>query len=189
MKLRLADCELELGYTAVAAMTAVLLTDREGRLIACLAAAMLHELGHLAMMKRLGVRIRAVRVRLFDVLIEADACASFRSDVLVTLAGPAVNLCLAALLRRFSPEFALPQLVLGLFNLTPVMSFDGGRLLYLLLARRYAPATCDAVLRITTFVFLLPLMTAGLVILFNNGYNYSFLAISLYLAALLLFRK
>lgn len=189
MKLRIADLQVTIGYEAVAAMTAVLLLDRENRVICCMIAALLHELGHLLMMRLCGVKVRGFRLRLFDVLIEAEEPSSFFHDVLITAGGVTVNLLFAAILCPFSPKLGLPHLMLGLFNLLPVMSLDGGRLLSICLSRRFSPRVCDMVLRVTTFLFSLPLMTAGILLLLNSGYNYSLLAISLYLLAILLLKK
>ena len=189
MKLRIAKLQVYLGYEVVAAMTAVLLLDRENRVICCFLAALLHELGHILMMRLFGVRVQRLRLRLFDVLIEADEPADFLSDAWITLGGVMMNFLCAAFFCPFSLKLGLPHLLLGIFNLLPVMSLDGGHLLTIILSRRFSPRVCDTVLKITTFVFLLPLMTAGLYILFQSGYNYSLLLISLYLLALLLLKK
>lgn len=186
MKLRFAELTVEVGYEAVAAMTAVLLIDRSNRILCCFLAALLHELGHILVMRRRQLRIRAIRLRLFDVLIEADAPPDIRTDYFVTLGGVTMNFLCGALLLPFSEKLALPHFALGIFNLLPVMSLDGGHLLELCLSRRFSPIICRNVLRITTVFFLLPLMTAGLWLLFRSRYNYSLLAISLYLTAILL---
>ena len=59
MKLRIARIDLFIGYEAIAALTAVLLLDRENHIVCCILAALLHELGHLLMMLLCGVRVRA----------------------------------------------------------------------------------------------------------------------------------
>lgn len=189
MKLRIADKQIEIGYEVVAAMTAVLLLDKENRVICCFLAALLHELGHILMMRLCAVQVRGLRLRLFDVLIEADEPTDFRSDVFITLGGVAVNFLFALLFCPLSLKLGLPHLVLGVFNLLPIMSLDGGHLFSICLRRQFSPRVSEAVLRVTTFIFLLPLMTAGLYILFQSGYNYSLLFISLYLTAILFLKK
>ena len=177
-----------LGYEAVAAITAVLLIDRENRMIGCILAAILHEGGHLIVMLLCRVKVRGVRIRLFDVLIEADAPQTFPAAVFVTLGGPGMNLLIAAASCMIAPFFCYANLAMGLFNLFPVVSLDGGRVLTLFVARRFGDPTAQRVLRITSFVILLPLMTAGILFLFRSGYNYSLLAVSLYLLAVLLLK-
>lgn len=185
MKLRIADLEIFIGYEAAAAMTAVLLLDRENRVVCCILAALLHELGHILMMGLCHVRVRSLKIRLFDILIEADDARCLCDDVLITSGGVMMNFFCAALFCPFSSNLSLPHLALGVFNLLPVMSLDGGRLFCLFLSRRCSQRAVNNMLRITTFVFILPLMTAGLYTLFNSGYNYSLLIVSLYLTAVL----
>ncbi len=189
MKLRVADTDVFVGYEAVAALTAVLLIDRGCRIVCCVAAAVIHELGHLLMMRLCSVRVTGVRLRLFDVLIEADEPPSPRADVLITSGGPAANLISAAVLLPFCFELGMPQLALGIFNLLPVMSLDGGHLLRIFLDRRFSPRAGYIVLTVTTTAFALPLMTAGIYLLLKSKYNYSFLAISLYLLSVLFLKK
>lgn len=189
MKLRIANLDLYIGYEAIAAMTAVLLLDRDNRVIFCFLAAILHELGHLLMMLFCGVQVRAIRLRLFDVLIQADEAPTFKADVLITLGGVAVNFLFALLLYPVGMKYALPHFALGVFNLLPVMSLDGGHLLAIILDKRFSPRIVAITLKVTSFVFLLPLMTAGLYVLLNSGYNYSLLIISVYLIVLLFLKN
>lgn len=189
MKLRIANLNLFIGYEAIAAMTAVLLLDRDNRVIFCFLAALLHELGHVLMMLLCGVHVREIRLRLFDVLIKADDAPSVKADVLITMGGVAVNFLFALLLYPVGVKYALPHLALGIFNLLPMMSLDGGHLLEIWMDKRFSPRTTAIVLRVTTFVFLLPLMTAGLYVILNSGYNYSLLIISIYLIVLLFLKN
>ena len=189
MNLSLGKLRVYVGYEAAAALTAALLFDRGGRLVFCMLAALLHELGHLLMMLIFSVKVRSVSLRLFDVLIEADSPDGLLADVCITLGGPVMNLVLAAVFIPFGRFFGYADLALGVFNLLPVMSLDGGRLLYILLSRRLSEKATCAILCAASFLSVLPIMTAGIYILLRSGYNYSLLGISLYLLAVLLLKK
>lgn len=188
MKFRLLKTDISIGYEVAAALSAVLILDSDYRVICCVFAAVLHELGHLLMMRCFCIRVHLVKISIFDVLIKADRPRRFCQDICVNLGGPAMNLLCAAIFMPFHQGLFYANLALGIFNLLPVMTLDGGRLLYLMLSRRFLPKTCCMILRLTTFVLLLPLLTAGLLMLFRSGYNYSLLAISLYLLAVFLFK-
>lgn len=188
MSVRLGKTKLFVGYEVVAAISAVLILDRSDRIICCILSALLHELGHLAVMRFFHIPVRRVSVRIFDILIEADSPTDFRADVCITLGGVTANFLCALLFAPLNRNLLLANLALGCFNLLPVMSLDGGRLLYLLLSRRFLPKTCTIILKITTFILLIPLMTAGILMLLRSGYNYSLLAISLYLLAVLIMK-
>lgn len=188
MKFRFLKTDISIGYEVAAAISAVLILDSDYRVICCVFAAVLHELGHLLMMRCFHIRVHRVKIGIFDVLIKADSPSRFCQELCVTLGGPAMNLLCAAIFMPFHQNLFYADLALGLFNLLPVMTLDGGRLLYLMLSRRFLPKTCSVILRLTTFVMLLPFFTAGLLMLFRSGYNYSLLAISLYLLAVFLFK-
>jgi len=188
MSFSISDTRIYIGYSAAAALTAALIIDGSGSIALCMMAAALHELGHLIMMRCFCVKITGISLRLFDARIEAAPASSFTADICIALGGPVMNLVLAGCSFFLSRVFCYANLALGIFNLMPIMSLDGGRVLYLVLSRRFSPRTCAAVLKFTSFVILLPLLTAGITILFRSGYNYSLLAVSLYLLAILVLK-
>lgn len=188
MSFRVGDLRLHIGYEPVAALTAAMLLDKENTVVFCILAAVLHELGHIVMMKALKVRLRAVSLRLFDVLMEADPPGSLAADVLITLGGPMSNFLFALLCAVLGMRLWMPHLVLGIFNLLPVEGLDGGHLLYIVLSRLLPPRPCEMISKILSFVFILPFLTAGIYILIRTRYNYTLLFVSLYLMAVLLLR-
>ena len=116
-------------------------------------AAVLHELGHLGMLRLLGAGILALRVGILGAVLEADCRnLSYGRELAAVLAGPAVNLLCACLLARFAPEQQTLigiHLVLGGFNLLPIRPLDGGRGLELLLTWLFGPFAGDLVSRWT----------------------------------------
>ena len=146
-------------------------------LAALLAAASLHEAGHWAALRCFGGRIRRVRLSPFGAELEiADAMAlSYGAEMAVTLAGPAVNLLLAAALaalgRRWGAAyvFAGTQLVLGVFNLLPARPLDGGRLLWLLTARLTEPFTADRISEAVSTLICAALTVLGAAVLICRG--------------------
>ncbi|MGA3008229.1 MAG: site-2 protease family protein [Opitutaceae bacterium] len=123
----------------------------------------LHELGHSFTARRFGVKVRRILLMPIGGMAEFDAIPRQpRSELLITLAGPAVNFVIAGVLAIFvwfppgweptglplSPaelgrHLLLANIVMGCFNLIPVFPMDGGRILRALLAMRlpYLSAT------------------------------------------------
>ncbi|MBQ1814721.1 MAG: peptidase M50, partial [Ruminococcus sp.] len=87
-----------------------------------------------------------------------------------------------------SLPFAAANLSVGLFNSLPVLSLDGGQLLWLLLCRRCTPATAEKVVNALTFACILPLAALGFWLLLRER-NVSLLFVSAYLTAALLNRE
>lgn len=161
---------------------------------------LLHEFGHILAARRYGVPTPDVTllpiggVARLERIPEAPA-----QELVVTLAGPAVNLAIAGLLYLvlggFLPReslalhdpgvdmiarLAAANLFLALFNLIPAFPMDGGRILRAFLAYRlgYGRATRIAATIGQTLAFAL-----GAVGLFGGNPLLLFIAVFVYLAA------
>ncbi len=94
---------------------------------------LMHELAHVFTARAFGAKTRSVTLSPIGgvAMIELQSMAPWQ-DVLVSLAGPASNLALAALLWGTEGELRIlmfANLLLGLFNLLPAYPMDGGRVL------------------------------------------------------------
>jgi Zn-dependent protease len=114
----------------------------------------LHELGHSLTAQRYGVRVPRIMLLPIGGMAEMDQIPRRSSaEFLITVAGPAVNFAIVALLlpflwrealgwsevTEFSARNLLTQLlwanlIMGTFNLLPVYPMDGGRILRSILA-------------------------------------------------------
>lgn len=118
----------------------------------------LHELGHALAARRWGVATREIVLYPFGGVARIDRMPSGKAELVIALAGPAVNLVLAAMLgavlfalRAHAPgsaeeliadapvlwQLLWSNLVLFGFNLLPAFPMDGGRVLRALLAFRF----------------------------------------------------
>ncbi|MBE6990582.1 MAG: peptidase M50 [Ruminococcaceae bacterium] len=145
-------------------------------LVALLAAAAPHELGHWAVLRCFGGRVSRLRITPFgaEMVIADTARISYGAELLTALAGPAANLLLALVLGAAGGGwpllyvFAGAQLVLGVFNLLPVPPLDGGRLLWLAAAWLTEPFTADRIVA-AVGVLTAAALTAGGVLLLREG--------------------
>src|SRR3974390_1681477 len=148
----------------------------------------LHELAHAIVAQRSGIEVRSIILLPIGGVTLMDDPGSAKSDpardIRISVAGPLLNLILAALvgavILAFAPQVKLwsqpflhannlprslfwGNLFLGLFNLLPAYPMDGGRILRALLAERmdYTHATRRAVT--IGQVFAMALVLAGVV--------------------------
>ena len=156
-----------------------------------LAAAIIHECGHLAVMLALGVQVREIEVTLFGAEIRTPAldCGTLGS-VAVYGAGAAANIVSAAFAIVFGGGgyealfFAACSLSLAAVNLLPVRTLDGGCILGAVLVR-VCPERAAAVSDAASGVSLVLLWLAAVYILLLFGGNLSLMLFCMYLFAVL----
>ena len=124
-------------------------------LLAAFACILLHELGHAAMAHRFGVRVREIVLYPIGGVARLDSIPGGWTELLIALAGPAVNVVLAAGcagalialhvdqgLRQTTPldntglvqQLLWTNIYIVLFNMIPAFPMDGGRVLRAILA-------------------------------------------------------
>lgn len=138
--------KLSVSPAAVAGFCVFCALDTLGLALPFLLSAVLHELGHLAVLWLLGIPVEEISVRLGGTVIRSELPGGWR-EVLAAAAGPAVNLLLALACFRCWPPLCLCSLLLAWYNLLPVMPLDGGRLCQLILPRllgRFGRLLCRA---------------------------------------------
>lgn len=105
--------------------------DRQALVPMALAACALHELGHYGTILALGGDIKLIRLTAVGAEMVLSRPMGYFQEGLAALAGPGVNLLLAAAACRWEGglTFSGINLVLGCFNLLPLGRLDGGRAL------------------------------------------------------------
>lgn len=128
----------------------------------------LHELGHSLTARRYGIRTPRILLLPIGGVAEMERIPRKPSEeLLITIAGPAVNFVLVAVLLPFTwqalfgadevseysllgmtSQLVVANLIMGVFNLAPVFPMDGGRIFRALLAIKlpYVRATWWAVM-------------------------------------------
>ncbi len=194
----LGRCKVKIRFLFFAVLGFLLFSSMGNGAIFGLLAAVLHELGHFVVMYAVRVPPRAICLNPFgiDIVESDDHARSYGKDILISLAGPAAN-GLAWLLGYAvqhgcgvnTGEWMLANLAIGLMNLVPIDSLDGGQAVYSALCIRHSERTAGKIITILSLIILVPLATAGFFLLLKSRYNFSLLLISLYLMFLLLWKR
>ena len=139
-----------------------------GLIVLFFACVVLHELGHSLTARRYGIRVPRILLLPIGGMAEMERIPRKPgAELLITVAGPAVNFALVALLLPLTwhawfgaeevaeysalgmaAQLMVANLYMGIFNLAPVFPMDGGRIFRALLAMKlpYIRATWWAVM-------------------------------------------
>ena len=159
----------------------------------------LHETGHLLAIALCGEKPDTVRFGIFGMTIirKNDITQDYKKEFITAVSGPMMNfflLFVSALLYAFYSKdiflkMAAINLIIGLFNIMPVFSLDGGRALESLLLERLPSDKSEKIITAVSVIFLVPMTFFGFYILIKSGYNFTFLAISIYLSVMLFIKN
>lgn len=151
------------------------------------AAALVHELGHIAAARWVGVGIRGMKLDLFGARLELGGLLSYGREFWIAAGGPLASFLSVAVLyplntlrgREGIELFLGASLVLGCVNLLPVGTLDGGRMLRSAVAWMAGDRAAEGVLRWTTGLCLGMLWLLAAYALLRRGELLSVFAFSL----------
>lgn len=188
------DCRVEVGFScfAMVAFTCLFLGGEGGAVF--LAAAALHELAHIAVLFLYGappalVRLTALGCRLVP---NREKVLSYGQMAAVSLAGPGMNLLLGGgmlFLGWGEHPFCTANLVLGVLHSLPVEPLDGGLAFHGLLRMKLSQERASRWSMGVSLGVLIPLAVLGFWILLRTRYNFTLLAMSLYLMLYLVLKR
>lgn len=193
MKLRFGRITIEFDYATAAAVCAAVILSRNASVLAAMVFTVLHEAGHIAVMQSRSKGDVEIKADLFNVVIKdpVRGVRGYREDAAIICAGPLVNITLWAALyvlyRITGYEWAytcsMINAALGVFNLLPIETTDGGQLMRIFLYKRLQPNTADRVMLVLSVLLILPIACAGFCMLLDSRYNYTMLTAAMYLIA------
>ncbi|WP_040950125.1 M50 family metallopeptidase [Gorillibacterium massiliense] len=164
-------------------------------LLTLFAIVLIHELGHVAAARSFGWRVKEVQLLPFGgvAVTEESNGMPAKEEILIALAGPLQNAVMIAigLIMKVAigqnaewwDYFIKANLLVGGFNLLPVLPLDGGRVTLALLS--YSISFHKALLVGTRISFALSLLlaVAAVIPLYSTGIHLNLLAVALFLAA------
>lgn len=178
-------CRVSLLFPAL--LTGLLLAQADSLAVSCVLASAMHEGGHLLAMLALGCPPQMCTLGAFGMRIEMDAqrMVGYRRNILISLAGPTVNLLAAPLLWVCGCEqAAMVHLILAVLNLLPAAALDGGQIVRCAFHLAGKEARADGWLRVLSAAVLLPLAALAFWLFLSGRGNVTLLIVSGYLTAL-----
>lgn len=193
IEIRVGRCDVRFSILFPTLILFVTFLDTDGIAAHCILASIIHELGHLTALAFCKTSPSALVINLFGVRIEkpADCRLTYRQDMAISLAGPVSNVLSAALLYVLVGHSVSVwiHLVLGAFHLLPIEPLDGGQIWLSFLRSRMSEEKADRVMLWTSVITLIPMTFVSCILLLESGYNFTFLAVTVYVAALVFLKR
>lgn len=154
--------------------------------LAAIIAAALHELGHITAGRLCNTPLSELKLGIFGASLSTSReISSYKAEITVALAGPAVNFIFAAFmllfrshLGDFGQMFLASSLFLGLLNLLPISDFDGGRALFCFIAMKGSLSCAQRLLKISSFFFVFALWSLSVYLILRLGASLSLFVFS-----------
>ena len=152
--------------------------------IGILAAAVLHELGHIIAAAILGVKMKFCKSGMAGLNLVYDfSVVSHLRETAVCLAGPATGLVIFFIGYRNGAVsyFAAASLGLTIFNLMPISFLDGGCALSAILSTFLMPSVVWVICRTLSVIFTILMWIAAVMLLLRMNGDISTMAVVVYL--------
>lgn len=198
MEINLRQTKIKISFLFFAVLTLLLCYGVSNKIKLVLLFSLLHEAGHLFSVFLCSSNAYEVSFGALGMTITkgSEKPGSYTRDFIIAFSGPLVNIffcILFSVMYYFNRNESLLlctgiNLFIALFNLLPVFSLDGGRMLEAVLYKKFSLKKAEAILKAVSFFTLIPMMTAGFTVLLKTGYNFTLLLISIYLL-FMLFKK
>ena len=113
----------------------VVLTNRVIEFLSCLFALLLHELGHIVMIRLLKEKISVFYIIPFGFSCRLKNQSKIEEGKLLKIifAGPMASFIVSGLAFFWTKDFAIINLIIGIVNFIPIGSLDGGRIFRILM--------------------------------------------------------
>ena len=177
---------MRISPTVAVVLGMMALLDHSGLCVMTLLAAFLHECGHLLAARLLHIPLGQLRLDFLGARMEVTGrMLSYGEEWLLCAAGPLTSLLLSAAtaplwqVSLHAQMFSCASLVLGLLNLLPIRTFDGGRMLEAMLSMLCGARTVRCVMRLCSFLFLFLLWASAVYFLLRAGDGLSLLVFSM----------
>lgn len=157
---------------------------------------LLHELSHIAAARLCGIKtdVFSASVMGFSAAIQIESCSK-KELLFIYSAGPLLNLLayFAALMlgktlsgdQSFIRLLSTSNLLLGLFNLLPVLPLDGGRLMFELLSGAMGAKAAGRAIRKFAWLACAAMILFGLYQIYRTTFNVSLVIIGSYIMIVL----
>ena len=170
----------------------MILTDKSGIISYGFLFALVHEIGHILAMMLFKVKIEKIKFGFINIDLFSSSCDKIIKDkvnIIILFSGFFANMlfCLIFYICFFYGGekiyyfWSMQNLFIGILNLLPVDSLDGGKILRIILNKHFSFFLVEKILKYISIVILIPLFLLGVYVLFYSCCNFSLFILAIYL--------
>lgn len=192
MSFNLFGVRIEVRFSFFAALTLFLLTDKTGLAELSILVCLLHESCHLAAFFLLRLPLKSVVFEASGIrIVRSGIFISGLSEVIIQLAGSFGNFVFGGIFLSVLGKnaFSFLNFAVGIFNLLPMKTLDGGKLLKLFLSALFREETAEKIAVFIDGIFLFAFILSAALMIINRRANVTLLIFVLYLLSDALIKK
>ena len=157
----------------------------------------LHEIGHIIATLICKRNISYVKINAFSVdIIQKDSFLPYSQELFILICGPILNIISYVIFQsvysiiriEILESFAVQNLLIGIMNLLPISSLDGGQILSIILKKFFDDEKSYRISCVISVIFIVPLISLGFY-LFLKSFNVSIFILMIYLSSFLIIRN
>lgn len=181
------DFGISVGFAGMLCL--MLYIDRAGLMLPTLEATLVHELGHIIALCAFKCKPKRIDLKVGAVAVISIAQTSFIGEIIVDLSGSAVNFLFSAFFGATYMLFGsallfnrtLVMLVIGCFNLLPIIGLDGGSIVVCLLGKRLKEKSVRRISFCLSIFCVMGILALGFMVFYETKSNPSMILLGLYL--------
>lgn len=183
-KIKNTDVKISFSFFAVFLLGAV--SDTFGVFLMSFAASLIHELTHIIFILLFKARVTSFSISVFGGNIRRETLCDIGNvkECVISFSAPLLNIIVGSFFIFLSDKtflFGALNLFLGIFNIMPFYSFDGGRGLFYLLTIRFSYKTAHKIITAASVTVTVCFSFVSVFIFFNYSKNYWLLILSVYM--------
>lgn len=198
MSFSIFKCKFEITFSFVLVICSMIIMNNPINITWSILAVFFHELGHIIYMCILHTPPHHITLTAFSIDI-SDRFNHTRGNIkniCLALSGPLANFIATIIFYTlsiiFHNAFYIPaaiNLMIGCFNLLPIISLDGYQIVYTMLSTKFSLKTTCFITNCLSVIVLLPVLIFGFILIFRAKYNFSLLVVSIYLISALILNR
>ena len=191
MKFKCFGVSVTLNFSFFALLVFVSVGNKSIHLLPAMLFSLLHECGHFCALAVFKEYTSCLKIGFFGgEIVRRGYCGNYYKEVIINLAGPLVNIVAAVLCSLFCRKTLFyVNVAIGLFNLLPIETLDGGRALCAILCTKKDRCFVETAVTVISYCVCVPMIILSFALLFHNMGNIQLCFVSVYILLSLIFKK